>query len=191
MRKCHLLIGIIFLLSFGLLNSQSFQLRSTEFTISGTSNLHDWVSEVTEVNWQGQFSFADNELQSVNGVKLTIPVEGIISSKGRIMDNKTHNALLVDDHPNITFKVSNANIATTQAGTYSLQVKGSLTMAGTSRTITIPVKMIQQADGGVQATGSKTLQMTDFGIDPPKALMGALTTGDEVTIRFNLTLSPF
>jgi hypothetical protein len=32
--------------------------------------------------------------------------------------------------------------------------------------------------------------MTDFGIDPPTALLGTLKTRDEVTVYFDVTVSP-
>jgi hypothetical protein len=44
------------------------------------------------------------------------------------------------------------------------------------------------ADGGVTFTGSKKLKMTDYKIKPPTALMGTLTTGDDIEIVFTITL---
>ena len=46
------------------------------------------------------------------------------------------------------------------------------------------------ADGQYQVSGAYPMKMTDFGIEPPTALLGTMTTGDDVTINFNLTLSP-
>ena len=45
------------------------------------------------------------------------------------------------------------------------------------------------AGNKVTLTGATKLKMTDYKIDPPKALMGTITTGDEITIKFNTVLT--
>ena len=42
------------------------------------------------------------------------------------------------------------------------------------------------ANGEIYFQGSKSIDMTQFGITPPTALMGTLTTGKDVTITFKL-----
>jgi polyisoprenoid-binding protein YceI len=37
-------------------------------------------------------------------------------------------------------------------------------------------------------SGDYTLKMTDYGIQPPKAMWGTIKTGDEVTIKFEIVL---
>ena len=41
----------------------------------------------------------------------------------------------------------------------------------------------------VSLEGEKTFNMTDYGIEPPTALFGTITTGDEVTIKFKSILT--
>jgi hypothetical protein len=41
-------------------------------------------------------------------------------------------------------------------------------------------------DNGIKLEGSYSLKMTDYGVDPPKALLGAIKTDNEVTINFSL-----
>jgi polyisoprenoid-binding protein YceI len=43
-------------------------------------------------------------------------------------------------------------------------------------------------DQSITFNGSKKIKMTDFGISPPTALMGTMTTGDEVEVIFQVTL---
>lgn len=171
------------------MSGQSYRLVKSDVTIAGTSNLHDWESAVTKVSWRGTFSFTDGVLSELSDVKVNIPVEGIISTKGRIMDGKTHTALKAEEHPNIVFTLTSASI--TNNGTKSnVAAKGKLTVAGVTKTINLPVILTPLADGQCQITGTYPMKMTDFGIDPPTALLGSLTTGDDVSIKFNLTLSP-
>jgi len=184
-----ILLTFLTLLLVAPLSGQSYRLTKSDISIAGTSNLHDWESAVTKVSWRGTFGFTDGVLSELKDVKVNIPVEGIISTKGRIMDGKTHSALKGEEHPNITFTMTSATI--TNNGTKStVAAKGQLTVAGATRTINLQVMLTPLTDGQYQVAGTYPMKMTDFGIDPPTALLGSLTTGDDVTIKFNLTLSP-
>ncbi|WP_367391247.1 YceI family protein [Lewinella sp. LCG006] len=171
------------------MSGQSYRLTKSDFSISGTSNLHDWESAVTKVSWRGTFSFSDGVLSELSDVKVNIPVDGITSTKGRIMDGKTHTALKAEEHPNIVFTLTSANI-TNNSNKSTVAAKGKLTVAGVTKTINLQVLFTPLADGQCQVTGTYPMKMTDYGIEPPTALLGTLTTGDDVTIKFNLTLSP-
>ena len=60
---------------------------------------------------------------------------------------------------------------------------GNLTIAGATK----PLEIIFDAkvsSNKIVLSGSKSLKMTDFKIDPPKAMFGTITTGDEVIIKF-------
>jgi polyisoprenoid-binding protein YceI len=184
-----ILLTFLTLLLVAPLSGQSYRLTKSDISIAGTSNLHDWESAVTKVSWRGTFGFNDGVLSELKDVKVNIPVDGIISTKGRIMDGKTHSALKGEEHPNITFTMTSATI--TNNGTKStVAAKGQLTVAGATRTINLQVMLTPLTDGQYQVAGTYPMKMTDFGIDPPTALLGSLTTGDDVTIKFNLTLSP-
>jgi hypothetical protein len=45
------------------------------------------------------------------------------------------------------------------------------------------------SDHDIKFSGSYTLKMTDFKMSPPTAMMGTIKVGNEVTIKFDLTLS--
>ena len=49
-------------------------------------------------------------------------------------------------------------------------------------------RLILNCDGDkqFQVKGEVPLKMSDFGIDPPTAMMGTLKTGNEVVIKYNL-----
>ena len=38
--------------------------------------------------------------------------------------------------------------------------------------------------------GSEEILLTDYGIDPPTALLGLIRTGDRITIEFDMVVSP-
>lgn len=54
--------------------------------------------------------------------------------------------------------------------------------------MTVLAKLLPNGD--IQLTGSKKLNMKDFGMEPPTAVLGTIKVGPEVTVNFNLTISP-
>ena len=71
---------------------------------------------------------------------------------------------------------------------FKAKVYGYLTIAGVTKVIGLDIAAKETADGSYEITGSEKLKMTTYGIDPPTAMMGAMTTGDEVTINFRTVL---
>jgi polyisoprenoid-binding protein YceI len=168
------------LLSTFLLKSWEFKVISKQSTmkIKGTSTVHDWESVVEEFEVEGLYE----ENRFLN-VKARIPVKSIESGNG-IMDDKTCTALKEEEHPEILFFAPELIIANGRA-----QGKGSLTIGGVSRQVMINAISKHTSSGTIQVTGSNELKMTDFGIDPPKAMFGTLTTGDLITIEYQLILT--
>ena len=41
-------------------------------------------------------------------------------------------------------------------------------------------------DGTVTCTGSYTLKMTDYDVKPPTFMLGAMKTGDSITLNFTM-----
>jgi polyisoprenoid-binding protein YceI len=104
------------------------------------------------------------------------------------MDGKTYEALRADNYPNITFKLDQINKLSKSGDKYEVAASGYLNIAGTTNKIEMCVHAKVGEDGSVSFSGSKKLKMTDYKIKPPTALMGTLTTGDEVEIAFTITL---
>ena len=61
--------------------------------------------------------------------------------------------------------------------------KGELTVAGTTNKVQMPVSMTRLGKDKLKFTGSTSVKMTSFGIQPP-TLIGILSTGDDVKISF-------
>ena len=181
---------ILFLLSLNVAFSQNaVQLTRFSLTVKGTSNLHDWESEAKELRATGSLTITEDALSTINSLTVEVPVKSIKSSKGSIMDGKTHKALEANKHPNISFKLSKATV-NQNGGRYDINATRALTIAGTANTVKLYVQGKKGSDGSYTFSGSKKLKMTDYKVDPPTALLGTLTTGDEVEIVFSVTLKP-
>jgi len=64
-----------------------------------------------------------------------------------------------------------------------IRAVGILNIAGVEREVTLTLKT-QQSEGILIVTGEIQLLMTDFGITPPKAMLGMLKTDPKVTVTF-------
>jgi polyisoprenoid-binding protein YceI len=102
-----------------------------------------------------------------------------------MMDDKTYEAFKSDVNPNITFKL---NTATTVEG--GLNTTGTLTMAGSPKSIQMRPEIKIMPDGSVQIKGSQKINMKDYKMTPPKAVMGTIKVAPDVTVIYDLILIP-
>lgn len=166
---------------------------NTFLSFDGTSNVHDWESEVTKITGQGTFSRvllngSDSSENPIKDVQLRIPVKSIESGKGK-MNDIMYDALKAEAHPEIEYKLNNSRIIQKTGNEFTLQTNGYLTVAGVTKQIDIQVKGKQLDDQTIQFIGNKNLKMTDFNIDPPKALFGAIKSGNTVNVSFTAVFS--
>ncbi len=152
--------------------------------IEGTSNKSDWTVNATVL--AGNVSLKNPAAASgpgVEKVRLVVPSAKILSGKSTIMDRLMHKTLQVEEHPEIVYELTSAEAG---ANALALLTHGRLTLAGVTKNVDVPVQGQQLADGKMRFTGSHTLLMTDYGMKPPTAMFGALHTGDEVVVHFDL-----
>lgn len=185
--KTSLLIKIVFLTFLHInLHGQSFELKNYSMTVAGTSSLHDWESSVERVGCNGAYTLNGAALSGVENVVFSVKVTDIKSTKGKMMDNKTYEAFNHEKNPFITFKLKSENI---DAAKSMINLKGDLTMAGVTKPIDLILTYKILTGGEMRVTGSQKINMTDFGMEPPTAMMGTIKVGNEVTVKFDMTLT--
>lgn len=150
--------------------------------ILGTSTLHDW--EIVAGDFSGNASITIDEGLKIDDLSFKVKVESLESGKSA-MDNNTYEALNAKKYPYINYEFSEVTSGSKAGDAYNLNTKGKLTIAGYTKTITMPV-MARVSGNQISFAGKITFNMTDFKVDPPRALMGTIKTGDEVTIDFNI-----
>ncbi|UJH90754.1 YceI family protein [Antarcticibacterium sp. 1MA-6-2] len=132
--------------------------------------------------------FADGQLVKINQLEFAVQAESLKSGKSG-MDKNTYKALKTDSNKDITYKLNKVNnIDCVTAGSCKVTTSGTLTIAGTSKPVEITFDAKVTGDK-VTLTGSKSLKMTEFKVDPPTAMFGTITTGDQVNIKFQSTFS--
>lgn len=183
-----MILVIVFLLPLGAFAQTAYSVKEYKITVQGSSTLHEWESDITQAEARATLTLQDKQLTEIKDVTVKIPVTSIKSTKGKMMDSKTYEAFNSDKNPNIQYKLTSAKI-TASGAEYTITATGTLTMAGTSKPVELTAKGKVMANGDVQIIGSRKLNMKDFNMVPPTAMMGTIKVGEEVTVNFNLTLT--
>ncbi len=179
-------------------------LASSRVTVEGTSTLHD--SHVEGHHIGGSVIVQENELAFLwvtSGPSphtlaptghVEIPVTSLTSGK-RGMDDTMYGALKTKRHSTITYYLESAQITMRQptqekdaGGSLTLETTGVLMVAGVERRMDIPMHVRRLSENRLEISGDISLRMTEFGIDPPRAMLGTLRTGDTVHVYWTWVL---
>jgi polyisoprenoid-binding protein YceI len=181
MRTLTLLLALLLIPALAV-NAQTLRFVDSEVSVEGTSTLHDWECGVT--SFSGSMNVNGSGLAGIQDATVAIPVSAI-DCDNRRMNNLVRDAFNASQNPGITFNLKNAATAAGANGWSKLTINGVLEMNGTRQNVTLNLDG-RQNGSGYEFRGSHTLNMTDFDMRPPTAMMGAVRTGQEVTIHFKL-----
>jgi hypothetical protein len=171
----------------------SLRLDGTHITISGTTNVHPYTVSTSTIRVlqlavaTGEGDAIENALQpgGVQALEFAIAAASLTSGKND-MDKNMYKALKVEQSPDITFRLTRLE---PQSGVeHGYHAVGVLRLAGGEREVGFDLLAERKGDG-VAIRGEFPLLMTDFGIVPPKAMLGMLKTDPKVTIQFETVLA--
>ncbi len=143
---------------------------------------HDLVLQAN--SWSATLTVGDNTTIEFDVDPGSIDVESgsggakPLSDKDKGDIKKSMSGKILGSSP-ITFKSSEASL-----GNGSGSANGSLTIAGSSNTVNVPLSV---GDDGT-VTASITISQSDYGIKQFKALMGALKVSDAVKVEIEAKL---
>jgi polyisoprenoid-binding protein YceI len=184
-----ILMALAIVVVTGFTGQKSFntQKSGSSMTVSGTSSLHDWTVQVNDFNCD-MTATADLTTMKIEMVTFRGKATSI-KSDNSTMDKKIQEALKSDKHPEIRYTVRSARNIVLKDKKFSGLITGDLQIAGKTKTEATQFTGSLIGENKLQITGSKKIKMTEFGISPPTAMLGALKTGDEVTVQFTLVLN--
>lgn len=166
-------------------------LSSGKVSLAGTSNIHSYNAtstsvKVTRVQFGARPTTWDDVLKpgALTAFEIAIPVETLKSGKDGL-DSNMYKALKAKEHANITFKLIKLEAA---AKTDCWRATGVLNVAGVDRQIALDLTG-ERKNGSLTIQGETQILMTDFGIAPPKAMLGMLKTDPKVTVTFVTVLA--
>ncbi|MFC0605485.1 YceI family protein [Winogradskyella pulchriflava] len=163
--------------------SQSFILNKSNSTLEvhGTSSLHDWHLETEKQS--GEIVITNSDDLAISTLNFSVETESLKSGKSS-MDKNTYKALKTDDYKTIDFKFKSIKqVNKLENNSFKATIIGDLTISGVTKSISLDITLNLNGTK-VLLEGEKSLKMTDYGIDPPKALLGTIKTGDAIKIIF-------
>lgn len=179
------LVTIIFTTLTLQVNAQrTYNLVDTKsiFEVAGTSTVHDWVMRSTEGTGIANLTVKDSKLAAINSLNITLLAESLKSHK-ESMDKVAYEALDTETHQNIEYVLKSAS----KIDDTTWNLTGVYTIAGVSKEYQTQVK-ITTVNGTFILQGSNQITFGDFEMAPPKAALGVVKAGKDLTVIFNITL---
>jgi len=159
-------------------------------SITGTSNIQAYGASTTDVRIV-RVEFArplvvwDDVLKPGAIQAFDVVVNAATLSSGNpALDADMRQALKVREYPDIVFRLS-----TLEPGPDpSVNAIGKIRVAGVQREAVLVMKT-ERRDAALVVRGQTTLLMTDFGIQPPTGMYGAIKADPRVTVKFEAVLA--
>lgn len=167
----------------------------SEFSILGTSTLHDWEVKTADVTGTVILSeiFLGEEVPpagtKIDSVLIKVPVAKMDGGRGKVMNDKIVKALSGTTHPQVIYSLKEAEVmegAEGAAGEMMIQTNGILNIGGVEREMALKLTGKKLSDYSWQFAGGQKMKMSDFDIETPSAMFGQIVTGDEITVNFSL-----
>ncbi len=183
-----ILVACIVLLTHGLqARTQIYKPTSDSYImVKGSSTIHDWEMISETINSEARFKMNDDgQPEQLESVSFSLKKRTLQSDKSGL-DRRAYDALNAGRYPEITFRTNGTGRFEKNGDNYQIISNGELTIAGNTRQINVRATCVNGDDKKLICSGSQKLKMTDYNIDPPVMMLGALRTGDEVTISYNI-----
>lgn len=159
----------------------SFQSGSRVW-VSGTSTVRSWRCESTQVSGSAQAAGTELTQVAQSSGEITLPVSSLDCRNGT-MNGHMRNALKAAQNPTLRFRATSVAVSSEGA----VRMTGPLTIAGQTHEVTINGTAARE-NGRLRVTGSKQINMTDFGVAPPRLMAGTMRVHPPVTIGFDVVL---
>lgn len=203
MRNRSVFFYSIFLPVLGLLLSNlltrtaHYQIeQGSKLYVKGTSNVTDFTCQCLESFPKSQLQIiATNDDGKVRFSKTALQIRTKkLDCGNKPMNNDMYETLKADDHPYIEMELIEArhvggkSIEKTESWV-PMEAIANITIAGVTRKETLAVKGMKLDTLQYRFKSSKSLLMTDYGIKPPRALLGLIKVDNEISIELDLLVT--
>jgi polyisoprenoid-binding protein YceI len=160
--------------------------KGVNIKVLGSSNVHDWTMVSSTMESQGEFKIDDDHhIAALHSFNFSMDAKSLKSGHGS-MDDRTYKTMKADQYPKITFKLTSAVISPVEKNKYLIKATGNLAIAGATQLVTLNVTALVNADNTITCSGSQKIQLTDYKIDPPSFMLGAMKVKNDLTIQYSL-----
>jgi polyisoprenoid-binding protein YceI len=144
--------------------------------------------EGTVVSSSGATALTPDDLDAaVVSVEVRIPVAQLGCGNGT-MDGHMKKALKASEHETIVFSLHSYSVSAPIDGTSTLELLGTLTMAGAELPIVVMAEATGESDGTLRVQGSQPITMSQWGVKPPSLMLGTMKVRDDVIVHFDIRL---
>ncbi len=179
-------------------------------SISGSSNVRDWDADAERVReniafgpslveWlRGEAVNIDEmdpadfeQMKWLDTVRLSVRAESMDSGISAL-NSTMYEHLDTENHPTIIYSIS--EVMDMEPGEEPdqliLYVVGTTRAAGEDNSVEHQVLLTRAEGGSVMVSGDVEMKITDFNIEPPTFMRGALVTDDVFTVHFDFHFAP-
>lgn len=187
--KCILTAGVFLSLSMIAFSQVKYSSKAVNMSVSGTSTMHDWVMKSTGGDCSATFSVdATGNITDMTTLTVTVSSKALKSGKDA-MDKNAYKALKADKNPSITATLKSADVSTKDNKTYTIKSVIKLTIAGKTVETDLIATAKRVNDTSISVKGEKKISMKDYDMSPPSFMLGAVKTGNDVVLAFDVVLN--
>lgn len=199
MLQCYIKYLLVsFLLGSFLLHAQerNFTIEFIEgsiLSIEGKSNFNEYTCKLYDLSNNNKKKITTTRLKNkivFDSLVVQLITDGF-SCNNKIMTKTFKKTMKATEHPYIFLQlnsillkdsVNNKPISSTVLAAYSISIGGVM------QNYEMDISISERDFNTYVLSGSKKLQMSDFNIDPPTAMLGLIRTENELTINFTFLL---
>lgn len=152
-------------------------------TLEGIGTIEDRAAPTQSIEAHGNVT-----------VSVTIPVKTLDCGK-RGMNRDMYEALKSEKHPFIRYHLIDANRIESDSNGYAesegwmdIRTEGLLEIAGVTDTTEVTVQGKLLSPDRFRVKGKRKINMLDFDVDPPKAMLGLIRADKYLTVHFEVTV---
>ncbi|MDX1940240.1 MAG: YceI family protein [Saprospiraceae bacterium] len=170
--------------------------QGSKLQIKGTSNVTDFTCQCLESfpKSQAQITVTEDGTKAKFS-KTTLQIRTKkLDCGNKPMNNDMFNTLKAEEYPYVQIELLETRLTPGKSLAKTdiwmpIEASVNFTIAGVTRkeTLTIQGKKLDELE--YRFKSSKTLLFTDYGIKPPRALMGLVKVANEITIELDLTVT--
>lgn len=155
--------------------------------IEGSSNVNTFTCTTEVVEGHGVIPSAGTSDVGTATVVVSVGIETLDCGK-QGMTRDLRRALKAAEFPEIRFELDSATVDADFASSFSHRIVayGRLTLAGRERSVDVSATAQPGPNSGYRVTGSIRLQMTDYGIRPPRKALGLIRVKDGIVVHFDI-----
>lgn len=165
-------------------NVKTVFLKESRLSINGSSNVNDFECVYNDIlspdSLNHEIELGETSVE-VKGDNLSMNVDSFECGK-RGINRDFRKTLKSNVYPTIDITLERLLLENGNPVIAEVLIK----LAGISRMYQVQIQIEWGNDGEYRVVGSALVKMSDFNLDPPKALFGLVQVRDEMDIRFNL-----